>query len=265
MRYSDKLNGYWEEGYHYYFEIRGKEFTLRDASKRVKFETTVKYDAKKLESGEKTELEIGETTLAKTYQGEPMWYITGLYYENGEIHMDTHYTIMGDSSYTLHKVDHDPFYNYVILDKEYLKKLQGEWVQWRADKNTDSSIVIKNNEIRFMYSGSVLDKHKFHVIAYRSNPKKPFINDEDLTVSGIGMYSTLDILPDMLTGYEMVCDMSMPLSVFARRDMLDKIAVPPDALKEPRNTMLYERTERIDVPPMVKKKEDTVNEENGQD
>jgi hypothetical protein len=79
------------------------------------------------------------------------------------------------------------------------------------------------------------------------------------------MYSTLDILPDMLTGYEMVCDMSMPLSVFARRDMLDKIAVPPDALKEPRNTMLYERTERIDVPPMVKKKEDTVNEENGQD
>ena len=83
MRYSDKLNGYWEEGYHYYFDIRKNKFTLRDASKKVKFETWIKYDAKRLESGERTELQIGEKMLATTYKGEPMWYITGLYYENG--------------------------------------------------------------------------------------------------------------------------------------------------------------------------------------
>lgn len=253
MKYSDMLNGYWEEGYHYYFEIRGKNFTLRDASKRVVFETTVKYDAKKLEQGEKTELVIGETALARTYKGEPMWYITGLYYENGEIHMDTHYTITGDSSYTLHKVDHDPFFNLLILDDKYLKLLQGEWVQWRSDGDKSSTLEIKKNEIRFLYKGSVLDRAKFHVLAYRSNPDNAFINSEDLTVRGIGMYNELKIQPGMLTGYETVCDMDMPLSVFARRDTVDKIDVPQAALRSPRNTMIFEP--RVDEIPEIKVKE----------
>ena len=242
MRYSDKLNGYWEEGYHYYFEIRDKSFSLRDSSKRVVFETYIKYNAKKLESGEKTELKIGETTLARTYKGEPMWYITGLYYENVEIHMDTHYTITGDSSYVLHKVDHGPFYNLLILDDEYLKQLQGEWVQWSENGKRNSTIRIFKNEIQFLYGGSVMDKAKFHVLAYRSSPDRPFISSEDLTVSGIGMYNELRIEPDMLTGYEMVCDMDMPLSVFTRRNMLDKITVPEAARRSPRNTMMYQPT-----------------------
>ena len=253
MRYSDKLNGYWEEGYHYYLEIRDKKFVLRDYAKRIIFETDVKYDAEKLEKNEKTGLAIGNTTLAKTYKGEPMWYITGLYYENGEIRMDTHYTITGDSSYVLHKVDHDPFYNLLILDDKYLKLLQGEWVQWRADGNRDSVIRIKGNDISFLYRGSVMDKSKFHVLAYRSDPDNAFISSEDLTVHGIGMYSELKIEPDMLTGYEMVCDMDMPLSVFSRRDMLDKIDIPPAAMREPRNTVIYEP--RVDETPEIKVKE----------
>lgn len=240
MRYSEKLNGYWEEGYHYYFEIRDGKFTLRDASKRIAIDTTVKYDAKKLEAGEKTELEIKDTVLTRSYKGEPMWYITALYYENGEIHMDTHYTITGDDSYVLKKVDHDPFYNFILLDKEYLPRLQGEWVQWHKDKSTKSTLVIKGNEIRFLYDGSVLNKCKIHVVAYRSYPQKIFLNNEDLTVSGVGMYSSLDIGQDMITGYEMVCDMDMPLSVFARRDMIDKIEIPAAALRKPRNTMICE-------------------------
>ena len=263
MKYSDKLNGYWEEGYHYYFEIRGKSFTLRDASKRVVFETDVKYDAKKLESGEKTELKIGETTLARTYKGEPMWYITGLYYENGIIHMDTHYTITGDSSYDLHKVDHGPFYNLLVLDDKYLDMLQGEWVQWRPDGSKNSTVRIIKNEIRFLYNGSVLDKANFHVIAYRSSPERPFISSEDLTVHGIGMYNELKIEPGMLTGYEMVCDMDMPLSVFARRDMIDKIDIPPAALRKPRNTMIYEPM--VDETPVIKVKEDKTYENDSQD
>ena len=115
-----------------------------------------------------------------------------------------------------------------------------------------------------MYSGSVIDKQKFHVIAYRSNPKNAFINNEDLTVSGIGMYSTLNIYPDMLTGYEIVCDMDMPLSVFARRNMLDKIQIPPEAMKAPRNTMMCDRTERTDEIPseFVGIKKEALNNEN---
>ena len=57
----------------------------------------------------------------------------------------------------------------------------------------------------------------------------------------------------MLTGYEMVCDMDMPLSVFARRDMLDKIEIPPAAMREPRNTMICEP--RVDETPEIKVKE----------
>ena len=245
-KYSYKLNGYWEEGYHYYVEIKDKSLTLRDASKRIVFETSLKYDIKKLEKGEKTDLIIGNTTLAADYKGNPMWWITGFYYENGEIYMKTHYTIMGDSDYVLKKVEHDPFYNYLILDDEYLPRLQGEWVQWRRDKNTKSTLVIKGNDLRFLYDGSEIHKCRIHAVAYRSDPKKVFLNDFDLTVSGVGMYTSLDVEPDMLTGYEMVCDMSMPLSVFARRDMLDKIAIPPAALVQPKNTMIYE-PETVDV------------------
>ncbi len=252
MFYSDKLNGYWEEGYHYYFEIRGKKFVLRDSSKRVTFETTIKYDKRKLERGEKTELIIGETTLASTYKGEPMWYITGLYYENGIIHMDTHYTIMGDSSYDLHKVDHDPFYNLLVLDDKYLDRLQGDWVQWSMDGKSKSALRIFKNEISFIYDGTVLDKAKFHVLAYRSNPENVFISSEDLTVHGIGMYNELKVEPDMLSGYEMVCDAEMPLSVFARRDMVDKIAVPPAATRPVRNTMMHFEPPRVDIPDGIK-------------
>ncbi|MBO4422148.1 MAG: hypothetical protein J5879_01825 [Clostridia bacterium] len=251
MRYSDKLNGYWEEGYHYYFDIRKNKFTLRDASKKVKFETWIKYDAKRLESGERTELQIGEKMLATTYKGEPMWYITGLYYENGEIHMDTHYTITGDDHYVLKKVDHDPFYEFLIRDDEYLKRLRGEWVRWNEDGNTSNTIEIKGNEIRFLFEGRLMEKCKFHVLSYRSSPDRVYLNNYDLTVSGLYMFSQLDVLPDMLTGYEMVCDMDMPLSVYARRDMLDKITVPAAALKKPRNTMVYDPSERSDGTPLM--------------
>ncbi len=265
-KYSDKLNGYWEEGYYYYVEIRDDEMTLRDSGKRIVFKTSIKYDKKKLESGEKTDLIIGNKTLSSNYKGEPMWWITAFYYEDGNIIMDSHYTIMGDYHNVLKKVDHDPFYNFIILDKAYLPRLQGEWVEWRKDKNTDSTIEIKDNEIRFKYSGSVLEKQKIHVLAYRSDPKKAFINNEDLTVSGVGMYNALYVYPDMLTGYEMVCDLEVPMTVFARRDMLDKIEIPPEALREPRNTMVVDRVERIEhigVEPLVKtKKRENITDEN---
>ena len=30
MKYSDKLNGFWEEGYHYYLEFQDDKLTVRD-------------------------------------------------------------------------------------------------------------------------------------------------------------------------------------------------------------------------------------------
>ena len=30
MPYSEKLNGYWEEGYHYYMEFRDEKLTMRE-------------------------------------------------------------------------------------------------------------------------------------------------------------------------------------------------------------------------------------------
>ena len=47
MSHSSPLDGFWEEGYHYYLEIRGKEAVLRDYAKRVIFQTTLKYDKKR--------------------------------------------------------------------------------------------------------------------------------------------------------------------------------------------------------------------------
>ena len=45
MPYSDKLNGYWEEGYHYYLEFRDDKLTLRRYDRVIELETTVTYDA----------------------------------------------------------------------------------------------------------------------------------------------------------------------------------------------------------------------------
>lgn len=70
-----------------------------------------------------------------------------------------------------------------------------------------------------------------------------FINDADLTVSGILMFSRLDVAPDMISGYEMVCDADMPLSVFVRKEMLGKIEIPGEAKRPIRNTMIYEPPE----------------------
>ena len=241
MKYSEKLNGYWEDANHnyYYFNIRDGSFELRDGSKRVTFTTTIEYDADALERGEKTALNIGETVLSRSYKGEPMWWITALWYEDGQIQMDTHYTITGDSHYTIIKVDHDPFYDYLIRDDEFLDSIQGEWVEWRKDGKTTSTLFIDGNRISYRYDGHELSSDNFHVLSYRSSPDRVYLNDEDLTVSGIMMFTWLDLEPDMISGYEMVCDADPPLSVFARREKLDKIEIPAEAKRPMRNTMVY--------------------------
>ena len=41
MNYSDKLNGFWEEGYHVYAEIRDDKITLRNYMRKIDLETTI--------------------------------------------------------------------------------------------------------------------------------------------------------------------------------------------------------------------------------
>ena len=232
------LNGYWEEGYHYYIEIRDGRFILRDAGKRVTFETDVEFDPEAAAAGERADLKIGRTSIADTYKGEPMLYITDIYYEAGEIHLLTYFTITKRAEhYLLKKVDHDPFYNTIILDDEYLDRLSGVWVEWSRNKDSKLELRIKGNDAFIFYDGHEIFRDRIHVAAYRSNPERILIVNYDLTVDGVANYSEMIVHPDMLTCYEQVCDMEMPMTVFTRREMLDKIVVPAAALSEPRNTM----------------------------
>ena len=79
----------------------------------------------------------------------------------------------------------------------------------------------------------------FHVVSYTYDRSSVYIVPEDLTRSDFGGFTNVRVYPDKLTTTMMVCDMNMPLSVFAREDMLDKIEIPSGARVAPRNTMMY--------------------------
>ena len=70
MKVSDKIDGYWEEGYHYYIEFRGEALTVRDYSRRVMLETTVSYDADAAERGERVVIALADNTLSRNLRGE---------------------------------------------------------------------------------------------------------------------------------------------------------------------------------------------------
>lgn len=237
MKDSDKLNGYWEEGYHYYLEFRKEHLTVRNYRREIKLETTVSYDADALERGERTIITLEDNVLSRDYEGGMMTEIKELAYENGELKLLYYYTIMGETLYTLQKKDEGPFAHIRIRDEEFLEGLQGTWIQW-TEKETrgkfaPSALQITGNEISWMSP----KKERFHVVSYRYDPEKVYLVPENLTSDSFTGYTHVEVLPDMLTTTMMVCDMSMPLTVFARRDMLDKIKVPEAALRPARCTM----------------------------
>ena len=234
------LDGYWEEGYHYYLQIKGNKAELRDYAKRVIFNTSVKYDKKAAAKGEKTAMTLGQTVLSRAANGDPMTWIKELYFENGELVMEYYYTIMGDTTYRLHKVDHGPFDDIIIRDKEILPKIQGEWIEWRknGDYKDGYAVRISNNVLRYGTPEYSMFKSEIHAISYRSSPDRVILTPKDLTVREFPGMSAINYEGDMLTSYMIICDVSTPMSVFMRKDDLDKIPVPPDALREARNTML---------------------------
>ncbi len=85
MKYSEKLNGYWEEGYHYYLEFRDDKLTVRNYSRKICLETSVSYVADSLEEGKRTVIKLENNILSKDYEGNMMSEIKELAYEDGRL------------------------------------------------------------------------------------------------------------------------------------------------------------------------------------
>ena len=247
MKYSDKLNGFWEEGYHYYLEFRDKRLTVRDYRRAVALETTVKYDADAIERGERVAISLADNVLSRTASGEPFTMIRELSWENGELKMLYYYTIMGETLYTLRKVDHGPFDHIIIRDGEFLDRLQGKWIEWRENGSRNGALTISGD--RLSWFGP--EKLPFHVISYKTSPDRVQIVPADLTQTDFPGFTAIDVLPDMLTTYMIVCDVSTPMTVFAREDTIDRIAVPDAAKRPARNTMVDRPM--VDEPPMMRR------------
>ena len=232
------LDGYWEEGYHYYLEICGKRAVLRDYAKRIIFETGIRYDRRKLRNGERTELSLGETVLSRTAAGEPMSWIRSLTFEDGRIVMEYHYTITGDKTYVLEKADHGPFYEYIVRDSEILPGIQGLWLEWPQDGDGDGrGLRIDKNVLRYGTEEYDMFRTKIHAVSYRSSPDRVFLTPEDLTVTEFPGMTRIDVEKGMLTSRMIVCDVSVPLSVFLRREDLGSAEIPPEATEKARNLM----------------------------
>ncbi len=239
MEFSDKLNGYWEEGYHFYIEIRDGKMTVRDYRRRITLETAIQYDAESLRNGLKTPIKLEDNVLSYGGSNNPMSWFEDFYFEDGMIMLVEGYSFMDRKDpYTLRKVDHGPFDHIIIRDDEFRERLQGVWLQWSSSgdysKDKREELVIDGDRFRWgMYSG------RFHVISYKSS----YHNDSvymvpwDLTENEFAGCCRFEVLPDMLTTYEIVMDMNTPMSVFAREENIDKIDVPAAAKAEYSNTM----------------------------
>ncbi len=239
---SDLLNGFWEEGYHYYLEFNGRHLTVRDYRRAVCLETEVSYDVRALERGERTVISLKDNVLSRTAAGEPFTMIRELAYENGELKFLYYYTIMGETLYTLKKKDHGPFDHIRIRDDEFLKGLQGKWQEWTASGNGGTVLTIRGDRISIFGEPAV----PFHAVTFSYEPDEVYLVPGNLIDSNFPGFTRFRVLPDRLTATMIVCDMSMPLSVFARPEKIKDLDVPDEARRPAVNVM----TRRVD-PPMV--------------
>jgi hypothetical protein len=233
-RYSKKLDGFWEDGYHYYVEIRGGRLTVRGYDRKVALETEISYDAKVLDRGERTVIKLKDNVLSRTAAGEPFTVIRELAYESGELKLLYYYTIMGETLYTLKKVDNGPFDHILIRDNEFLKSLQGRWYGVRSSGLTGSELVIRGNNIVFFGAGA----EPFHVVSYAYDKDRVYLVPANLTDGNFSGFSAVEVLPGMLTARMIVFDARVPLSVFMRKEDVGKIPVPGDADSPMVNTMI---------------------------
>ncbi|MBP5330524.1 MAG: hypothetical protein J6Y89_01570 [Lachnospiraceae bacterium] len=231
MKYSDKLNGYWEEGYHFYFEIRDEKLTVREYRRKITLETTISYDADSVEAGLKTPIKLEDNVLSYGGSNNPMSWFEEFYFEDGFIKLVEGYSFMDRKDpYTMKKVERGPFDHIIIRDDEFLDKLQGVWLQWSISgdysKGKRTELYIDGNVFHWrLHSG------KFHVISYDRDYDRDsvYLVPWDLTESDFSSCTRFTVEPYMLTTNEMIYDVSTPLSVFAREENIDKIEVPEGA------------------------------------
>ena len=239
MKHSNKLNGFWEEGYHYYIEIRDNKMKVLDYHRRPELETAISYDAKKIEKGGPAEIELEDNVLSRTALGEPMTMIRKLTYIDGRLELLYYYTIMGETLYTLKKVDHGPFDYLNVLDEKMLKMLQGKWIQWDKNGSRDSFLTFSGDRMKYVIGGNFtqLDS-QIHVCETKNDPGEMFITPADLSARDFGMISEIKISGNKLTAYMHICDAEAPMMVFAKEEDIDSIELPPEALRPFRETML---------------------------
>lgn len=234
MTFSDKLNGFWEEGYHYYIEIRDAHLTLRRYDRVITLETEISYDAEALERGERTVIALEDPVLSRTVTGEFMSRIDELACQDGVLTLVRNYLNEEKTSYTLRKTDHGPFDHIRIRDDEFVPALQGEWVRWTANGPGDV-LTIQDRTL----SWGIWGGGRFHAVSYNYAPDEVQLVPEDLTRENFPGFTAVKVEKDMLTTRMIVHDASVPLTVFARRDMLDKIAVPDAARAPIVSTMMH--------------------------
>ena len=232
MEYSDKLNGYWEEGYHYYMEFRDDKLTMREYRRKVILETTVRYDAAALDRGEETEIVPADPVFDRWPDGTMAMEIRSLRWVGGELKLLKYYTIMGEKEYTLKKVEGGPFRHIFIRDEEVLPRLQGLWREWKPG-GKGRALTIQGNSLAWEGVGG----GKVHAISRDYAPERILLVPEDLTESDFGAFGEVEVRGNMLVTNLMVMDMSMPSSVFAREEDLDTIQVPESAKGAPRSAM----------------------------
>lgn len=251
--YSDKLNGYWEEGYHYYLTVDKNRLTVRDYRRAIALETGISYDAAALDRGERTVISLDDNVLSRDAWGKPFTMIRELAYENGELKLLYYYTIMGETLYTLKKVDHGPFDHIKIRDKEWLPRLRGEWIPWHYGKwDPELALTIRDGSFSWFGQQAV----PFHVVSYSYAPDEVYLVPANLTDNDFGFCTRIKVEADTLTTREIVMDASVPLTVLSRRETIDTVVIPDEAKEPIRCTMTDFRSIAVDVPPEPPKRGD---------
>ncbi len=218
MNYSDKLNGFWEEGYHYYVEIRDDRMTVLDYRRKPALEANIQYDAQRLESGLETEIFLSDNVLSRDAYGEMMTMIRSLTYKDGRLELLYYYTIMGEKLYTLRKVDRGPFDHILIHDEKMLKKLEGKWIQVRNGADSGNSLIFSGNRMKYLLSSCAIIDENVHVCSLVTSPDDMFITPEDLSRRDFGPITQIKISGEVLTSHMMILDAPSPGLVFVRKD-----------------------------------------------
>ena len=219
MKYSEKLNGYWEEGYHYYIEIRNAEMTVLDYHRRPLLKTSVSYDAKALEKGKEPEISLADGVLSRAADGDPMTMIKKLTYIDGRLELDYFYTIMGPEKYTLNKVDHGPFDYITVLDDTMLDVIAGRWVK-QEPKGTKQNCFLDfdGDNMKYTVGGNFVQLEcRIHVCALKTSPESMFITPADLSERDFRFFNEISIENGVLTTRIHICDADAPLIVFMRQ------------------------------------------------